>query len=139
MLPTAIRRVYAMGRPRRPVTERDAVRAAVVGQSGTAAQRARRPAAAVAELALRDVDGAPGERIVLLLRALDVTPAALLATDPDIDTAALIRTERMRRMEARAWRRLPECEWAREDCEIAVAIAATLAKRYARHLGRMSS
>ena len=141
MIPRAIAagRVFAMARPRRPATEAEIVRAALAGQAGTAAQRARRLALAVAELALRDVDGDPGDRVLLLLGALDASPAAKLATDPQIDTAAMIRSERAQRMEARSWRRLPEREWNTEDRQTVAAVADTLAKRYARYLCRFQS
>ena len=129
-----IGRVYAMARPGRPAAEREAVRAAAAAMTGSAAQRARRLAREVAEQALADIDGSPAERVILLLNAFDPSPLARLALDDEIDTGAIIRAERSRRMEQRRWRRLPEAEWAAEDRDIIDCAAQQLAKRYQRHL-----
>lgn len=90
----------------------------------------------VAELTLQDVDGSAGDKVLLLLRSLDAAPAAILATDPDIDTAAMIRRERVCRLEAAGGRRSLPGEWPAEDRELLRTVTAQLAKRYARHLVR---
>lgn len=128
--------IMAMGRPARPFAEREAVRAAVAGMTGSAAQRARRLASTVAEIALREIDGDSGDRLLLLLRALDASPAAVLATDAEIDTGATIRAERVRRLEAAGGRRTPPAEWDAEDRDVLRVVTDQLAKRYARHLVR---
>ncbi len=83
---------------------------------------------------MRDLDGDSAERILLLLASLDASPVARLATDPDIDTAAIIRSGRAALMEARGWRRPTEQEWDADDRRLIDATARKLAKRYARHL-----
>lgn len=129
-IPRAICTVFAMARPGRPAIEREAVLEAAAQMTGSHAQRARRLAHAVAQLTLREIDGPAADRVLLLLRTLDATPAAVLATDPEIDTAGMIRAERIRRLEATGGRRsLPA-----EDRELLRTITDQLAKRYARHL-----
>ena len=125
-----------MARPRRPEIEREAVQAAAAGQSGSNAQRARRIARAVADQTLRELDGSPADRVLLLIGALGASPIATLATDPEVDTAAAIRAERAARMEARGWRRPTAAEWDADDRAMLEAVADRLAKRYARHLAR---
>ena len=133
-MPRSIRAVYAMARPRRPDTEREAVREAAARQSGSCAQRARRIAGAVAVLALRELDGTPADRVLLLLGTLEASPLLTLAVDPEVDTAAAIRVERAMRMEARRWRRPTPAEWDADDRALLAAVTERLAKRYARHL-----
>lgn len=127
-------RVYAMGRPRRPVSERQAVRQAVVGTHGSNAQRAARLAAIVAQGALQHLDGDPVRRLVSLLALLSSSPTAQLIADADIDTAAAFRAERAVRAEARGWRRLSEAEANEEDRQILAAVTELLRKRYVRAL-----
>lgn len=112
------------------------VRAAAAGQSGSCAQRARRIARAVAEHTLREIDGSPADQVLLLIGALQASPVDTLATDPEVDTAALIRVERAARMEARCWRRPTPAEMDADDRAMLDAITDRLAKRYARHLVR---
>lgn len=135
MMPRGISRVYAMARPRRPGAEKLAVRAAADGP-GSAKARAQRLARAVAVRTLEEMDRQPHEQVITLLATLDPSPVAVLATDADIDTAALIRAERARRAEARGGRRLPEAEWPAEDRDVLESVRATLAERYRRHLER---
>lgn len=131
-----VSRVYAMARPARPAVEGELVRAALANQPGTAARRARSLAATVARQALAAIDGDPADRALLLLDALVCSPAARLALDEAIDTAALVRAERARRAEARGWRRLSDAQGCAEDREIVAAVTAALTKRYSRHLAR---
>lgn len=133
-MPRAISTVFAMARPGRPAAEREAVLEAAAQMTGSHAQRARRLAHAVAQLTLREIDGPAVDRVLLLLRTLDATPAAVLATDPEIDTAAMIRAERIRRLEAAGGRRSLPAEWPAEDRELLRIVTDQLAKRYARHL-----
>lgn len=90
----------------------------------------------VARAALDDLQGIPGERVTILLGTMAGSPLIRLAIDPEIDTCALVRAERLRRLEGRSWRHLPEREWAAEDREVIAAVAAILAKRYSRFLSR---
>jgi hypothetical protein len=120
-----------MGRPRRPDAERVAVLAAA-GTQGSVQARAVRLAKRVVADTMAEIDRDPAERVIALLRDLDPTPLRALATDPEIDTAAVIRAERQARLDGRGGRRLPELEWPIEDREVARAAVAILAKRYAR-------
>lgn len=124
-------RVWAMARPRRPDAERVAVLAAV-DSNGSAEARAMRLARVVVQETIADIDRDPSERVIALLRSLDPSPVQSLASDPEIDTAALIRSERQARLDGRGGRRLREAEWAIEDREVSRAAVATLARRYAR-------
>lgn len=133
-MPRAISRVFAMARPARPTIEATAVVGAAAQMSGSMAQRAQRIARAVIEQALRDIDGDPTERMLLLLDSLDASPIARLATDPIIDTGAMIRGSRAAFMEARGWRRPTAAEWDAEDRRLILECARRLSKRYARHL-----
>lgn len=130
-----VSRVFAMARPCRPDAERLALIAAA-GDAGTATERAARVARLVAAAALQDVDLSPADRIVTLLRMASGDPIDRLATDPEIDTAGLIVAERVRRLEARGGRRLPESEWQIEDREIARAVAGKLSARYRKLLAK---
>jgi hypothetical protein len=127
--------VFAMARPRRPPAEANLVRAAADGP-GCASQRALRLAARVAKATLADVDAVETDPVLVLLHALALNPVHQLATDPEIDTAALFRAERAKRADARGGRRLPEREWAAEDREIMATITAALARRYRGALGK---
>jgi hypothetical protein len=133
-MPRGIVAVYAMARPRRPEAERAAVIAAAAETGGTVAQRAALLAKRVATAVLADIDAEPDDRVLTILRQMQATPIDVLATDPDIDTAALVLAERLRSLTARAGRRLPEREWAAEDRTIVAVIANRLARRYRRHL-----
>lgn len=126
-------RVWAMGRPRRPDAERAAVLAAAVG-SGSVEARATRLARRVVADTIAEIDRDPSERVIALLRSLNPTPLQSLASDPEIDTAAIIRAERQARLDGRGGRRLPEAEWPIEDREVSRAAVAVLAKRYARYI-----
>ncbi|UUL82231.1 hypothetical protein [Sphingomonas qomolangmaensis] len=128
-----IMRVYAMARPRRPLSERDAVRAAA-GVSGSVTCRATALARRVAAATIAEIDRPHAERILSLLNAMTGDPVTALATDAEIDTAALVVAARTRRLEARGGRRLPEAGWANEDREIAAEVAHVLARRYRAHL-----
>ncbi len=125
--------VLQMARPRRPVAERDAVRAAATGR-GTAAQRALHLARAVAKRTLAEIDRDPEEHIFRLLRDLEPSPLDVLATSPEIDTAALFVAERVRRLRDRAGRRLSDGELDIEDTEIIAAVTRKLTDRYRKHL-----
>ena len=91
-----------------------------------------RLARVVVQETIADIDRDPSERVIALLRSLDPSPVQSLASDPEIDTAALIRSERQARLDGRGGRRLREAEWAIEDREVSRAAVATLARRYAR-------
>jgi len=127
--------VFAMSRPRRPAAERDAVIAAA-GPTGSAAQRARRVAQAVALAAIADVDRDPAERILALLRDLSPTPVDVLATAPEMGTAQMILSERVQRLRNRGGRRLSERAQDSEDKEIIAAVASVLSERYRRLLAK---
>lgn len=90
----------------------------------------------VAKAALDDLQAMPGDRVAILLGMMANSPLARLAADPEIDTAALVRAERLRRLEARSWRHLPEREWAADDRAVIEAVTAILAKRYSRFLSK---
>lgn len=128
-------RVYAMARPRRPMGEAALVRAAA-DASGSALERARRVATLVTAAAMQDVDREPEAEIIGLLLTLNPNPILSLATDPEIDTAALIRDERAHRTACRGGRRLREREWPSEDRAVAQVVADKLAERYRRHLAK---
>jgi hypothetical protein len=133
MMPRGIIGVFAMGRPRRPAEEAHLVRQAAA-DGGTAIARAARVAHRVAALTLVAVDEVGEEPVVKILRMLANDPTTILARDPSIDTAALIRIERARRCEARGGRRLPERDWEREDRETLKYVAVALTRRYRRYL-----
>ena len=126
-------RVFAMARPKRPARERELVICAA-GVDGRVSDRARRLAGRVAAEALADLDTAPSDRIISTLRGLDPSPSIQLAVDRDVDTAALIRAERQRRLESRLYRRLSPAEADAEDLSILEAVANKLNNRYARIL-----
>lgn len=125
-----------MARPRRPEREAILVRAAAGEVTGSATARAGTLARRVARAALQDLDGAPGDRISSLLGALACAPIDVLATDVEIDTAALIRAERLRRIEARDCRRIGSAEADAEDRDILANVERVLARRYARYLAK---
>jgi hypothetical protein len=125
-----------MGRPARPAAEKHAVRAAIEAGRGSMAQRTRRLAQAVARQTMLEIDGDGTSRVIGLLDALIGSPIPLLASDPAIDTAELIRVERCRRLEARGGRRLPEADWPTEDREELAIVSEQLFRRYQRHLCR---
>jgi len=133
MMPRGIIAVFAMARPGRPAEEARLVRQAAA-DGGTAVARAARVAHRVAALTLVAVDEVGEEPVVAILRMLANDPAVILARDPSIDTAALIRIERARRCDARGGRRLPEREWEREDRETLRSVEAALTRRYRRYL-----
>lgn len=120
--------IWAMARPRRPDEERAAVCNAA-GVRGSASVRAARLAARVAVAAIAAVDE-DEEPIIAILHELAADPVAMLARDPDIDTAALVRSERAKRCEARGGRRLRERDWPAEDAQVVARITAVLARRY---------
>lgn len=126
--------VMAMARPRRPEAEREAVREAVAGSTGSAIERARRLAHAVASAALADIDRDPADHVIVLLRGLSPSPVDRLSTSAEIDTSGLIVAERLRRLRARGGRRLSERETEAEDAEVLGAVAATLSRRYRKIL-----
>lgn len=127
-------RVYAMARPSRPLSERDAVRQAVAGTHGSNAQRAARLAATVAQASLQNLDGDAAARLLSLLATFGSSATAELVSDPEIDTAAAFRAERAARAEARGWRRLSEIEANEEDRQIVASVTDLLRKRYVRAL-----
>lgn len=128
-LPRGIVAVYAMARPRRPAVERDLVRQAA-GRAGGAAERAVRLARRVAAATMLEMDAEETDRVLQLLRAIAADPMTRLASDPEIDTAALIRSEREKRAAGRGGRRLRERDWPAEDREILAAVSDTLSRRY---------
>lgn len=129
--------MWAMARPARPTLERELVRAAAAGARGSARTVALDLARRVIAETLASLD-APDDDVAALSRALaamiEPTPLRQLATDPNIDTAALIRSARLVRFEARGCRHLPECEWPADRRMVAAITADTLARRYRQHL-----
>lgn len=134
--PRGITRVFAMARPRRPESERLAVLAAASGD-GSAQCRAARLARAVTAY-LGEVERTAPDDVTAIARRLAVrlapSPVEILATDPMIDTGALIRRERVARFEARECRQASPAEWEAETRVLLAAAEATLAERYARIL-----
>lgn len=133
MYPAGILRVYAC-RPARPASEKEAVKRAVQAYHGSISSQAQRLAAAVAVEALREIDENDADAIISLLRAIGRSPVNQLATDPVIDTGALIRADRADAAAARGGRRLPEADWPAEDRRTLRNVTAKLAQRYARIL-----
>ncbi|OHT22186.1 hypothetical protein [Edaphosphingomonas haloaromaticamans] len=127
--------IYAMARPRRPGAERETVIAAA-GTNGSASNRARQLARAVAAAALADIDRDPAEHVIRLLRDLAPTPLDTLAISAEIDTAGLVIAERVRRLRARGGRRLSDREALSEDSEVIAAVASILSERYRRYLAK---
>lgn len=122
--------VFAMARPSRPASELEAVLAA--SQSISLGRLAK----LVASRAISEANRDPIDDLAIALHELTIvmtpSPIEALANDPDIDTANLVRMERIRRFEARGCRHLPERQWAAEDAEILAKIATRLANRYRR-------
>lgn len=130
------RRVFAMARPRRPASEREALFAAA-GESGSARARAARVARQVVAY-LAAADGEDPSDVPALARRLAAqlspTPIDTLATSADADTAALIRSRRLAAFEARECHQLGPDAWAAETRKIMREVEAILSRRYARLL-----
>lgn len=129
--------VYAM-RPCLPQDERQAVTVAArqiwEAKQGSTPATAREIAARVWRH-MEDMLDADDEVTPLMARLVAITggdPAMLLATCPDIDTAALVRAERLARFEARGCRQLSAGDWQAEGRAIGRIVRARLARRYAR-------
>lgn len=137
-MPRGIVAVYAMARPARPERERELVRELTAGMGGTARARATRAARLVAAEAVAFLAADPDDvtdRVLLLARAsLSRTPAYLLATCPEIDTAAIVLGARTRRFQARGGRQIGPDAWARETEEVVAETSTLLAERFRRHL-----
>lgn len=126
-------RVFA-SRPARPLSERGAVVQAIREMPGSVAAQARQLAKLVAAEAMNEIDRDPADTIIGLLRALECPPINMLATDPEIDTGALIRAERVAGLIVRGGRRLPERDWEADDRRILRKVEDRLARRYGRIL-----
>ncbi|MBZ9650328.1 hypothetical protein K9B33_22615 [Sphingobium sp. 3R8] len=100
------------------------------GSEGSIAERAARLARSVAAAAMAEIDQDEGDRVIALLRQLAPSFVDRLATDPEFSTGALIVKERVRRLEARGGKHLPQSEWCEENRQVLHAVAATLARRY---------
>jgi hypothetical protein len=127
----------AMARPRLPDVERELVIAAAAGTAGSARAMAARLARQVAREAVAFVDREPGDLADALVRAeaaLAPTPVFLLATLPEIDTAALVMVARTRRYAARGCRQLAAEAWRAEGEAVTEEVGEALAERYRRHL-----
>lgn len=128
-------RVYAMARPMRPPMESALVEQATAHMQGSARARARWLARRVALAALHDVDKEDIEiELARLALHYGASPIDALAMHPEIDTARLIQNERMRRLQQRGYRHLPEREWAAENQDIVATVTGVLRGRYERHL-----
>lgn len=86
---------------------------------------------------MREIDADPGD-FLTISRALAATlapdPFTRLVTDPEIDTASIIRAARLARFESRGCRHLSELEIRTENRAVAHDAARALARRYARYL-----
>ena len=129
-----ILQVFAMARPSRPSAEKHAVRLAASNMDGSIQRKAVVIARAVAAAALREIDADPADAIALMLQPQKHGPIESLAGDPEIDTGAIIRAARIRRMQDRGCRHLPPTLWERENREVLREVAGSLSRRYARHL-----
>lgn len=112
------------------------MREAVGTNPGSVNAKAGALARRVARATLHSLDGAPGDRISSLLGAIARVPIDVLATDAEIDTAALIRAERLRRFEARSCRRIGMVEADAEDRDVLALVESALTRRYARYLAK---
>lgn len=131
--------VRGMARPRRPVGEREAVRAAAVELPALSARAAAGVIARrVAAAAMSDAEIDPTDAVALALAELaatvDGSPVTTLATCPEIDTMAVVRAHRLAAFEARGCSQLPEWQWPAERAAAMAMLIDALAARYARHL-----
>ena len=129
--------VMAMARPKRPSAERELVIAATERMTGSARARASRLARQVAREAAAFVDREPGDLSDALLLAEAViapSPAFLLATVADVNTAALFIDARARRYIARGCQQLSPAAWAAETAELTAELGEVLTDRYRKLL-----
>lgn len=138
MHPAIRGRVYAMGRPRRPGSERVAVRAAASALPGTlsASRKAAEVARKVTEAYLRSEQRQdPFERALhFAQQKLDPDPVEAIAAATDGIVAAKFMTERLSRYEARGCTQLCERAWSDETRAIAKDIEVQLARRFRDYL-----
>lgn len=127
--------VYAMGRPRRPGSERVAVRAAAarlpdaLSASRKASEIARQAIAAFVD----DEGREPFERALAgLSQTLDPDPVQAIANDGIV--AEKFVAERMARFEARGCRQVGDEAWRAETRSIARTVQAQLARRFRDYL-----
>lgn len=134
MIPKAIRSpVMAMARPRRPASEREAVRGIAKGMADlSAVEAARQIAKAVVSAYLADMARTDDlERALANARqVMDPDPAHDLATAFDSAVAVKFAKERLHRFEARGCQQLGPNEWQRETRAIAAMAEKYLARRY---------
>lgn len=129
--------VLAMARPRLPIAEVDAVKAAAAQISaGRSTQcTARSIAKRVTADLLTFLDDDPVDAALSKLRALtDPSPFSVLARCPEINTYALFRDRRMARIAARECRQLGVEAWKAETRDVAAEVEDQLAGRYAKLL-----
>lgn len=132
----------AMARPRRPVAEAEMLRAAwgALCPDLPPRQAAHRLAKEVAERVAAEADMEPFPRALAAAeRMLQPDPIATLADDPEIDTGAPFRAERLSRYEARGCTQLGPLDWRRETKEITTELRRKLSLRYERTLRNIST
>ena len=139
MAPTALRSsVYAMARPRRPGSERVAVRAAAaqLGDSLSASRKAASVARQVVAAFLLHLDRTDALQVALheARQRLDPDPVEAIVLATDSIVAAKFIEQRLRRYEARGCQQLTPSGWEDETRAIARLVQAQLTRRFRDYL-----
>lgn len=113
------------------------MRMAAADMTGSARTIAGIIAEQVSDLLVADFDKTDDPVLDILrelTEALDNSPQRRLATDPEIDSASILRAARLEAFEGRGFRHLAEAEWAREQARNHALARDILTQRYRRHL-----